>query len=69
MDALIEFLLYFAEAIVGDNKRFFACFVPGVVVMVLIIWLVPGWGWRVALSVPTIAAGILVGIVWERNDR
>jgi hypothetical protein len=36
MDSLLELILYFLDAIVGDNKRFFACFVPALVGVAII---------------------------------
>jgi membrane protein implicated in regulation of membrane protease activity len=69
MDELLELIIYFMDAIVGDNGRFFACFVPALLAAALVLWLVPGWPLKLTLAVPVVAAGVASGIVWERRKK
>ena len=74
MLSLLEFIAGVLEFIVGLGEllewwRFFVCLFLAIALVVLIFWLIPNRTACFALSFPTVAIGVVTGVLWELRHK
>ena len=74
MIGLLEFIASLLEFIVGLADlvawwRFFACLLLSLTLVALIYRLIPNQDACLALSIPTVLVGLVIGVIWQRRNR
>ena len=68
MESLLELIFYLLPPFVEDYERFWVCVLAGAAGTGFIVWLVPGHGLKIALSIISSGLGIAGGILWQARS-
>jgi len=71
MSDLLEFVFQFVLEILchcfefWGGWRFYLPFLSSLALVAVILWVIPDTGGRIALSIPIVLTGTLIGIIWH----